>query len=431
MSFLQFGFHPSIQKQIESQNYSAPTPIQQQAITPILKGDDVVGLAQTGTGKTAAFVLPLVQRLIDSRAKGISALILTPTRELAEQVSDVVKTFSHGSSIRSACIYGGVSFSKQIQDLKRGPQVVIACPGRLLDHIQKKTVNLSAVKIVVLDEADQLHDMGFFPNVRTIMRSVPQERQTLFFSATMPSNIEKLANESLRNPVRVQVARLQPTETVKQMLLPITTNLKKELLVKVLRDIPAEESVLVFTRTKHRAKSIDDALHRSGFATTSLQGNLSQNRRAAAMKGFRSGKYQVMVATDIAARGIDVSQVFHVINFDFPDTVEAYTHRIGRTGRASQTGTSYTFITPEDRSGVRYLERSLKRPIERLKVQGFDYGAVTPDFEAPSDQGQKPNRNRPFRSNKQKRWGSPSQGRRQEGRPHQRSQQKRHSAKQS
>jgi len=374
VTFGSFGLHSSITQSLLDAGYETPTPIQKDAIPLIMKGKDIIGLAQTGTGKTAAFVLPILNKLLASkRNDSPTVLILTPTRELAEQVGEVVRNFSKGTWIRSICIYGGLSMSRQLRELKKPQHIIIACPGRLLDHVERRTINLGKIETVVLDEADQLHDMGFLPSIKAIVRNLPAERQTLLFSATMPKEIERLISEYLREPQRIQATSLEPSKSIEQVIVPVVSEKKKDLLIKILREISGDESVLVFTRTKHRAKSLDDQLNRAGFAASSLQGNLSQARRASAMNGFRSGKYQILVATDIAARGIDVSLVSHVINFDFPETNEAYTHRIGRTGRASKTGKSYTFVTLEERDGLRSLERSLKLTIERKTFEGFSF----------------------------------------------------------
>ncbi len=373
MPFSTFDLHPLLQKQAALQGYTELTAIQRDAIPAVLAGRDLMGLAPTGTGKTAAFVLPMLNRLLKSDSRRLRGLVLVPTRELAEQVNDVVKNLGAKTQLRSATVYGGVSFGKQVSNLRRGVDLIVACPGRLLDHIRQKTINLSALEILVLDEADQMFDMGFLPSIRQIMRELPKAKQSLMFSATMPDNIRSLANEMLVSPETVQVARIAPVESVSQTLLPIGSGQKTDLLLHLLKDIPREESVLVFTKTKHKAKKLGIVLKESGFRATSLQGNLTQSRRQQAMSGFRDGNFQVMVATDIAARGIDVSQVFHVVNYDMPDTVEAYTHRIGRTGRASRTGAAYTFVTHEDLSDVRATERTLKVTIPRNRLEGFAY----------------------------------------------------------
>ena len=287
-----------------------------------------MGLAQTGTGKTAAFVLPMLNRLIEKKTVGTCALIIAPTRELAEQIHQAINTLGCKTGLRSASVYGGVGICPQIKKLKRA-DIVVACPGRLLDHISRHTIDLTRLEVLVLDEADQMFDMGFFPDIRRILTHLPKKRQTLLFSATMPAEIRRLARDILQNPVTVQVGATAPAETVSHAFYPVAQHLKTELLLNLLRHATAD-SVLVFTRTKHRAKSLGKKLAVAGYRSTSLQGNLSQGRRKAALEGFRDGTFQILVATDIAARGIDVTQVSHVINYDIPGTPEAYIHRIGR-----------------------------------------------------------------------------------------------------
>ncbi len=383
MSFSSFNFNPTIQTALKVQGFESPTPIQEQAIPHVLQGHDVMGLAQTGTGKTAAFVLPILERLSKSKDKSVRALVIAPTRELAQQIHEVICDFGSRLGIRSTTVFGGVSMDRQIRDLRHGVDIVVACPGRLLDHMQQRTVQLSKLEILVLDEADQMFDMGFAPTIRRILQQLPRQRQTLMFSATMPPEIRRLAQEALQNPVTVQVGQSAPATTVSHALYPVQAHLKTKLLTKLLEHTDTE-SVLVFTRTKHRAKSVARQLGEQGFKVTSLQGNLSQGQRKAAMSGFRDGTYQIMVATDIAARGIDISSISHVINYDIPDTVEAYTHRIGRTGRAAKTGDALTMIDPEDTAMVRSIERVLKMTLERRTLSDFDYNARKPQGQ---DQG--------------------------------------------
>lgn len=376
MNFSSFNLSPSLLATIDSCGFQTPTPIQQQAIPIVLTGADVVGLAQTGTGKTAAFVLPMLERLAAKpRTNGVRSLIVAPTRELAEQIAEVVNTFAKPLRFRSTVIYGGASMVKQVQILQRGVDIVIACPGRLLDHVRRGSINLRNVEILVLDEADQMFDMGFLPNIRAIVKQVPVQRQTLLFSATMPPEIRRLAEEILRDPQTVSVANSRPAETIDHCIVPVQPSQKNKLLLELLGGA-AGGSVLVFTRTKHQAKRIGKDLAKSGFEATSLQGNLSQNRRKEALDGFKNGKYQVMVATDIAARGLDIADIVRVINFDIPATPEAYTHRIGRTGRAERTGEAFTLVTEEDRSLLRQIERTLQKPITRKIVEGFGTGVV-------------------------------------------------------
>jgi ATP-dependent RNA helicase RhlE len=323
-----------------------------------------MGLAQTGTGKTAAFALPILERLIKGPRGSVRALIIAPTRELAEQIHEAIGALGRQTKLRSITIYGGVGVNPQIQKLRAGVDIVVACPGRLLDHINQGTIDLSRIEVLVLDEADRMFDMGFLPDIRRILKHVPAKRQTLLFSATMPDDIRKLAHEVLHNPVTVQVGHTAPVNTVSHALYPVPQHLKTALLLELLKHTDTD-SVLIFTRTKHRAKRVGQQLEKAGYRAASLQGNLSQNKRQAALDGFRDGSFQILVATDIAARGIDVSSISHVINYDMPDTADAYTHRIGRTGRAAKTGDAFTFITREDEDMVRSIERVLGEMVER------------------------------------------------------------------
>lgn len=377
MTFDQFRFHPRIAAGIQALGYTTPTPIQDQAIPPILAGRDVIGLAQTGTGKTAAFALPILQRLMDGPRGQVRALIVAPTRELAEQIHDAIGALGKQTGLRSVTLYGGVALNPQIDRLRRGAEIVVACPGRLLDHIGQRTIDLSTLEVLVLDEADQMLDMGFLPDIRRILKHVPARRQTLMFSATMPDDIRSLAHEVLRDPATVQIGRTMPATTVSHAIYPVAPHLKTPLLLELLRHTDTE-SVLIFTATKYRAKRLGEKLAQLGYRATSLQGNLSQNRRQAALDGFRDGSFQILVATDIAARGIDVSSISHVINYDMPNTAEAYTHRIGRTGRAAKTGDALTLVTDEDVAMVRAIERVLNAKLERRTVQGFDYSVPAP-----------------------------------------------------
>ncbi|MBJ6726904.1 DEAD/DEAH box helicase [Geomesophilobacter sediminis] len=377
MQFVDFKLDPRIQEAVAAVGYQTPTPIQLQAIPPVMEGKDVMGLAQTGTGKTAAFGLPLLHRLAQGGRGTVRAVVVAPTRELAEQINESLVALGKRTGLRSLTVYGGVNINTQTKRLKEGVDIVVACPGRLLDHVGQGTIDLSKVEMLVLDEADQMFDMGFLPDVRRILRVLPSQRQTLMFSATMPDDIKRLAHEILRRPVTVQVDRVAPAATVSHALYPVSQHLKTPLLFELLHHTDTE-SVLVFTKTKHRAKRVGEQLEKAGYKATSLQGNLSQNRRQAALDGFRDGTFQILVATDIAARGIDVSQISHVINYDIPDTPEAYTHRIGRTGRAARTGDAFTMVTEEDTAMVRSIERVLGSKIERRRVEGFDYSVAAP-----------------------------------------------------
>ncbi|MBI5000595.1 MAG: DEAD/DEAH box helicase [Euryarchaeota archaeon] len=381
MGFAGFEFHPAVAAGIKAMGYTTPTPIQEKAISPVIRGLDVMCLAQTGTGKTAVFVLPILERLMTGPRKRVRALVVAPTRELAEQTHVFFRSIGKQTGLHSMTMYGGVGAGPQLTNLRAGCEIVVACPGRLLDHIGQGNIDLSKVEVLVLDEADRMLDMGFLPDIRRIMRHVPQKRQTLLFSATMPDEIRRLAGEMLRNPITVQVAFTAPLKTVSHALYPLPQHLKTSLLVELLRKTDTD-SVLVFTRTKHRAKRLALQLGRSGFKVASLQGNLSQKKRQAALDGFRDGSYQILVATDIAARGIDVSSISHVINYDMPDTADAYTHRIGRTGRAARTGDAFTLVCGEDEEMIGTIERLLGARLERRTLDGFDYGRAAPPREA-------------------------------------------------
>lgn len=378
MNFESFNFHPSIMAGIRALGYTIPTPIQSQAIQPILEGRDLIGLAQTGTGKTAAFVLPVLQRLMNSPRGSVRALIISPTRELAEQTCEASNKLGAQTGLRSVAIYGGVSMDQQIWKLRNGAEIVVACPGRLLDHLYKGSIDLSQLEVLILDEADRMFDMGFLPDIRSILNCILHKRQTLLFSATMPGNIRRLVQEILHKPVTVQIGSIAPADTVSHALYPVKQHLKTALLKQLLRRIETE-SVLIFTRTKHRAIRVAEQLYRTGYNVTSLQGNLSQPQRQAALDGFRDGSFKILVATDIAARGIDVLSISHVINYDMPETTDDYNHRIGRTGRVNQNGDAYSFVTSEDAGMVRSLEKVFNAPLEHRTIEGFNYAIPAPD----------------------------------------------------
>jgi ATP-dependent RNA helicase RhlE len=370
LNFDQFAFNPNINAAIQAAGYSHPTPIQKEAIPLVLQGRDVLGLAQTGTGKTAAFVLPILQHLERAPSRHPRVLIIEPTRELAEQVHQSIAHLRGKSKIKSATIYGGVSRNSQIRNARHGVEIFVGCPGRLLDLIEDGQMDISSIEILVLDEADRLCDMGFLPDIRRILMYLPVKRQTLLFSATMPADIRGLANKILTDPVHVQIGSMAPVNTVTHALYPVSEAMKPQLLFSVLEQTPTGR-VLVFTRTKHRASRLAERLAKGGYRASALQGNMTQNRRQSAIDGFRAGKYDILVATDIAARGIDVSEISHVINFDMPDTVDAYTHRIGRTGRAENTGEAFTFTAEADEPTVRQIEKILGARIERRCLPGF------------------------------------------------------------
>ena len=389
MIFNDFSLDPRIHGGIKEAGYVTPTPIQEKAIPLVLQGEDVLGIAQTGTGKTAAFVVPILQRLLKGPRRRIRALIVAPTRELAEQINQAAGELGRKTGIQSVSVYGGVSKNPQLAALKKGVEIVVACPGRLLDHLGERAIDLSGVEVLVLDEADRMCDMGFLPDIRRIIKALPSERQTLFFSATMPREIRELADTILENPQTVQIGLIAPAETVSHALYPVPGDLKRSLLFALL-DQTATGRVLIFTRTKHRAKSLATQLQKRNHRVAALQGNMSQNRRQDSINGFRSGKYDMLVATDIAARGIDVSEVTHVINFDMPDTVDAYTHRIGRTGRALLSGDAFTLAVSEDEPILRGIEKVLGAPIERRSLAEFDYGTFIPEKQF-TRASQKPN----------------------------------------
>jgi ATP-dependent RNA helicase RhlE len=378
LNFEQFSLDPRIDAGIKAVGYKTPTPIQHQAIPVVLEGRDVLGLAQTGTGKTAAFLLPILQRLTKGPLRRVRVLIVAPTRELAEQTHQMSIDLGKKTQVRSVTVYGGVSRSRQVAALRRGAEIVVACPGRLLDLLGDGSIDLSQVEVLVLDEADRMCDMGFLPDIRRILRALPAQRQTLFFSATMPKDIRKLADRILNDPATVQVGANAPAKTVSHALYPVPGSHKKKLLLALLEQT-ATGRVLIFTRTKYRARGLARDLEKRGYRAAALQGNMSQNQRQRAIEGFRDGKYDILVATDVAARGIDVSEISHVINFDVPDTVDAYTHRIGRTGRAHKTGEAYTFVEPEQEPIVREIEKVLGARVERRRVSGFDYGGFVPE----------------------------------------------------
>jgi len=377
MSFETFNFHPSIMAGVRALGYITPTPIQLKSIPPIMQGRDLIGLAQTGTGKTAAFGLPILQRLLQGPRGRIRALIISPTRELAEQTCEALNDLGGQTGLQSIAIYGGVSMEQQTRQLIKGVEIIAACPGRLLDHLWKGTVDLSHLEVLVIDEADRMFDMGFLPSIRGILQCILHRRQTLLFSATMPGDIRRLVQEILHDPVTVQIGRTLPAKTVSHALYPVQQHLKTALLKEILNGTQTG-SVLVFTRTKHRAERVAQQLVRVGYRVTSLQGNLSQNQRQAALTGFRNGSIKILVATDIAARGIDVLDISHVVNYDMPDSTDAYIHRIGRTGRVGKAGDAFTLVTGEDTAMVRSLERLLDAPLERMTLKGFDYTKPAP-----------------------------------------------------
>lgn len=368
--FDRFGLKDALMRGIHEAGFDRPRPIQSQTIPAGLAGRDVLGLAQTGTGKTAAFALPLLDRLLDAPPENPRALVLAPTRELASQIAAEIRALSRFTRLKLVTVYGGVPISKDIRALDRRPEIVVGCPGRVLDLLQRGVLKTDDIQTLVLDEADHMFDMGFLPDIRRILSKLPSRRQNLLFSATMPKDVRGLADELLTDPQVVELARTAPAATIEHALIEVTNQEKRALLERALQHEDCT-SAIVFTRTKHRARRLAQQLSRAGHRAVGLQGNMSQGQRDRAMRGFRSRQFDVLVATDIAARGIDVSDVSHVINFDVPNTAEAYTHRVGRTGRAEQAGIAITFLTSADRGWLRATERMIGQPIPRLRVEGL------------------------------------------------------------
>jgi ATP-dependent RNA helicase RhlE len=395
VNFNQFKLDSRLTAGIIRAGYETPTPVQEQAIPAALEGHDLIATAQTGTGKTATFVLPILHRLLNGPRHKSRVLIVTPTRELAEQINDNIRTLSAGTNLRSATIYGGVGPAPQIKALKTGVEILVACPGRLLDLAAQGMARLDGIEVLVLDEADRMFDMGFLPDVRRIIKLIPAKRQTMLFSATFPKEVEKLAAEALSAPRRIAVGLSRPAHTVSHALYPVAKHLKTALTFEILKKTDTN-SVLIFTRTRHRAQSLAIKLSRQGYRATSLHSDRTQGQRQSALNGFKDGRYQIMVATDIAARGLDVDSISHVINFDMPDTADAYIHRIGRTGRAERTGDAFTLVTPEDNEMVRELEKIMKQDLPRETIEGFDYNVPAPiQLNQPAPRGPRPISHRP------------------------------------
>jgi ATP-dependent RNA helicase RhlE len=393
MSFADLGLMPELLRAVTDAGYTEPTPIQAQAIPIVLAGKDVMGGAQTGTGKTAGFTLPLLQRLARHANSSLSparhpvrALILTPTRELAMQVHESVATYGKHLQLRSVVIYGGVDMKTQVEALRLGREIVVATPGRLLDHVEQKTVNFGAVEVLVLDEADRMLDMGFIPDIRRILALLPKERQSLLFSATFSEEIKKLADSMLRNPQLIEVARRNAAaETVTHRMHPVSQELKRQLLAHIIRSQDLRQA-LVFVATKFGASRLAHYLVKSGIEADAIHGDKSQQQRTEALEAFKSGKVRVLVATDVAARGLDIEDLPHVINFELPHTPEDYIHRIGRTGRAGKEGSAISLVCAEERGRLADIEKLLKRAIERVEVSGFEAGS---EFQEPFDRARR------------------------------------------
>jgi ATP-dependent RNA helicase RhlE len=386
MSFKALNLSESVLRGVQAAGYTDPTPIQLRAIPVVLGGGDLIGSAQTGTGKTAAFALPILSRLgVHARGQNARVLVLEPTRELAAQVETAFRDFARFTDLRAVAIFGGVGYGYQRSELRRGVDIIVATPGRLMDYLKEGTISLRDISVLVLDEVDRMLDMGFLPVVKDIIGRCPKNRQTLFFSATVPPEIAAVASFSLRNPTRVEVGvNRSVNQSVNHAVYPVSFEQKFELLVALLARTDFD-SVLVFSRTKHGADKIARRLKAANHSVAVLHANRSQNQRIEALAGFKSGKYEVMVATDIAARGIDVAGISHVINYDVPEKPEDYVHRIGRTGRAQAVGDAFTLVTPENAKDVRDIERFIGQKIPELKLEGFQYKAFAPRPPQPAE----------------------------------------------
>ena len=387
MRFTELDFSQPLQKTIRGMGYEEMTPIQIQAIPPGLQKCDIVGCAQTGTGKTLAFLLPALDRLLRDQAKTRNprVVVLEPTRELAIQVAGETQKLTARTSLRSVSVYGGAGMKKQTDKLRQGVDVVVATPGRLMDHMRRKNVNFSDLQILVLDEADRMLDMGFLPDIKQIISRMPRQRQTMLFSATIPPTISALARQFLRDPVSIEIDLAHPPEAIQQALYPVPKHLKIQLLVAMLAQKEIS-SMLVFTRTKQQADIVTRQLREARIATACIHGDFKQRDRISALEGFRSGKHRVLVATNIAARGLDVEGISHVINYDVPEHPEEYVHRIGRTARYDADGDAITLVTPDDEGLIYQIEYLLGRKIERKTLVGFDYDVPTPSWAKPSAQ---------------------------------------------
>ncbi|HLC40634.1 MAG TPA: DEAD/DEAH box helicase [Methylomirabilota bacterium] len=373
MSFSSFALHHDLLRGVQDLGFEVPTPIQKDAIPPAIEGRDVLACAMTGSGKTAAFILPILHRLAGQRRGMTRALVLTPTRELAAQIREHTQQLAVRTPISVAAVYGGVGMEPQVQAFRRGVDILVATPGRLLDHFQYPYARLSSLEVLVLDEADRMLDMGFLPDIRRVLKHLPAKRQTLFFSATMPAPIVSLSREMLKNPTTINIERqAAPAVGITHSVYPVAQELKSALLVALLKrgDL---KSVLAFTRTKHRADRLADFLARHGVPSARIHGNRTQAQRTAALAGFKAGQYRVLVATDIAARGIDVIELSHVVNFDVPNQPDDYIHRVGRTARAEATGDALTFVSPEEQSSLRTIERAIGKSLSRVVLPDFDY----------------------------------------------------------
>jgi ATP-dependent RNA helicase RhlE len=377
MPFGALKLHPSLLAGIKDLGFTRPTPIQTDAIPPALEGRDLIACAMTGSGKTAAFLLPILHRLMDKPRRTTRALVITPTRELASQILQDLNELAVHTPLTAASVFGGVGMGQQEHALRAGVDVIIATPGRLLDHFRHPYAKLDKVEFLVLDEADRMLDMGFLPDIKRVLRHIPAKRQTLFFSATMPAPILQLSRELLHNPVKINIERVsQPATGITQAAYPVPQELKSQLLLAILkRDLIKE--ALVFTRTKHRANRLWEFLDKNGINASRIHGNRSQNQRVDALEGFKTGKYRILVATDIASRGIDVEALGHVINFDVPVAAEDHIHRVGRTARAGLEGEAFTFVSPQEEDDLKAIERMAGKALPRVTLPDFNYTAKT------------------------------------------------------
>ncbi len=384
MPFSKLELDRNLLKGLKEMGFVRPTPIQADAIPPALEGRDLLACASTGSGKTAAFLLPILDKLIAKPRGTTRALVITPTRELAAQIVEELDAIAVHTPVTAAPVIGGVGMGPQEHAVRSGVDVIVATPGRLLDHMNQSYARLDKIEFLVLDEADRMLDMGFLPDIRRILKAIPAKRQTLFFSATMPGPIAKLASEMLKNPATINLDRTsKPATGITQALYPVPQELKSSLFLELLNRGDMKEA-LVFTRTKHRANRLAEFLAKKGIKAERIHGNRSQAQRTEALAGFKSGKYRVLVATDIAARGIDVEALGHVVNFDVPPAPEDYIHRIGRTGRAEMTGEAFTFYSPEEEGDIRGIERAISKKLPRVTLEGFDYSAKPQQrFEVP------------------------------------------------
>ncbi|MBN1995582.1 MAG: DEAD/DEAH box helicase [Anaerolineae bacterium] len=385
MYFSELNLSKSLQKAVTAMGYNQTTPIQAQAIPPALEGRDIIGCAQTGTGKTIAFLLPVLQQLLreQGKTKNPRVVVLAPTRELVIQVTEEAKSLAAHTPIQIAAVYGGAKMGSQINKLRRGVDVIVATPGRLQDHLRRKNINFKELQVLVLDEADRMLDMGFLPDIKQIVNQMPRQRQTMLFSATMSGPVLNLTRQFQHNPLMIEIGLARPPEAIRQALYPVPKHLKTQLLIALLEQMDIS-SMLVFTDTKQEADIVTRQLKRAKISVACIHGNFKQSQRIAALEGFRSGKYQVLVATNIAARGLDVEGISHVINYDVPEHAEDYVHRVGRTARAQADGDAITLVTPDDEAMIYRIEYLLGYKIERKTLPGFDYNVPVPSWAKPS-----------------------------------------------